>query len=285
MEFGFIGVGVMGGPLARNLIRAGKRVHVYNRSPEGREKTLAAGTSGIPAMSMTDMAPCDVVFTCLALPEHVQEKMLGTDGAYAHMRAGAVHVELSTIDPATAHTLAEAAGKRGIAYVQCTLGKTPAHAEKAEEPLFVGGDRKASAALADVWPIIGQFNDVGSVDAACAVKLISNLVGMANLAVLSEGLRVGAAAGVDGDTLLRLLADTGAHSFQMDARGPNMAHADYEPPRFALTLALKDVRLGCAMAHALNVATPMLDVALARYRGAEAAGLGAKDCAAVHAQN
>ncbi|MBO4300259.1 MAG: NAD(P)-dependent oxidoreductase, partial [Desulfovibrio sp.] len=197
MEFGFIGVGVMGGPLARNLIRAGKRVHVYNRSPEGREKTLAAGTSGVPALTMADMAPCDVVFTCLALPEHVCEKMLGSEGAYAHLRAGAVHVELSTIDPQTAHTLSDAAARRDIAYVQCTLGKTPAHAEKAEEPLFVGGDSKAIAALADVWPIIGQFNDVGTIDAACAVKLVSNLVGMANLAALSEGLRVGAAAGVD----------------------------------------------------------------------------------------
>ena len=197
MEFGFIGVGAMGGPLARNLIRAGKTVHVYNRSAEGRDKTLAAGTSGVPAMSMADMAPCNVVFTCLALPEHLTEKALGPDGLYAHMQPGSVHVDLSTIDSQTAFALVEAAGRQGVAYIQCTLGKTPAHAERGETPLFVGGDQQAIAGLAEVWPILGVFNNVGTVEAACAVKLVSNLVGMANLAVLSEGLRIGEAAGVE----------------------------------------------------------------------------------------
>lgn len=98
MKFGFIGVGAMGGPLSRNLIRAGKTVHVYNRSAAGRDKTLAAGASGIAAMSMADMTSCNVVFTCLALPEHLVEKALGPDALYAHMQPGTIHVELSTID-------------------------------------------------------------------------------------------------------------------------------------------------------------------------------------------
>jgi 3-hydroxyisobutyrate dehydrogenase-like beta-hydroxyacid dehydrogenase len=282
MLFGFIGVGAMGGPLARNLIRAGKDVRVYSRTPQGRAKTLAAGATGVAAQDMQDMAPCDVVFTCLPLPAHVREKMLGPGGAYAFMRPGAIHVELSTIDPGTARDLAAAAGSRGIAYVQCTLGKTPAHAERAEAPLFAGGDQRAIAALADVWPVIGVLNNVGGIDAACAVKLVSNLVGMANLAVLSEGLRIGMAAGVDGETLLRLLADTGAASFQLAARGRSMILGDYEPARFALDLALKDVRLGCDMAQALGIDPPMLGQALARFTQASARGLGAQDCAAVH---
>jgi len=282
MEFGFIGVGLMGGPLARNLIRAGKRVRVYNRSPQGRERTLAAGTTGVPALEIDELAPCDVVFTCLPLPEHVREKTQGQDGAYAVMRPGAVHVELSTIDPGTARGLAEAAGRRGIAYVQCTLGKTPAHAERAEEPMFLGGDQAAIAALAEVWPVIGVPHNVGTIDAACAVKLVSNLVGMANLAVLSEGLRIGMAAGVDGETLLALLADTGANSFQLGARGASMVHAAYAPARFALDLALKDMRLGCAMAHDLGLSPVLLEQTLARFNQASAAGLGAQDCAAVH---
>ncbi|MGV6996284.1 NAD(P)-dependent oxidoreductase [Desulfovibrio sp. QI0430] len=282
MEFGFIGVGAMGGPLARNLIRAGKTVHVYNRSAEGRDKTLAVGKSGVPAMSMADMAPCKVVFTCLALPEHLTEKALGTDGLYAHMQPGSVHVELSTIDSHTAFALAEAADRQGIAYIQCPLGKTPAHAERGEAPLFVGGDQQAIAGLAEVWPILGVFNNVGTVEAACAVKLVSNLVGMANLAVLSEGLRIGEAAGVEKNLLLQLLGETGAQSFQLDARGKSMAQGEYDPPRFALELALKDLRLGCGMAHGMNVDVPLLDMVFARFGRGEAAGLGKKDCAAVH---
>lgn len=282
MEFGFIGVGAMGGPLARNLIRAGKIVHVYNRSAEGRDKTLAAGKSGVSAISMADMAPCKVVFTCLALPEHLTEKALGPDGLYAHMQPGSVHVELSTIDSQTAFALAEAAGKQGIAYIQCTLGKTPAHAERGEAPLFVGGDQQGIADLTEVWPILGVLNNVGTVEAACAVKLVSNLVGMANLAVLSEGLRIGEAAGVEKNLLLQLLGETGAHSFQLVARGKSMTQGEYDPPRFALDLALKDVRLGCGMAHGMNVDVPLLDLVFTRFCRGAAAGLGNKDCAAVH---
>ncbi|KAF5081541.1 2-hydroxy-3-oxopropionate reductase [anaerobic digester metagenome] len=282
MEFGFIGVGAMGGPLARNLIRAGKTVHVYNRSAEGRDKTLAAGKSGVAAMSMADMAPCKVVFTCLALPEHLTEKALGPDGLYAHMQPGSVHVELSTIDSQTAFSLAEAAERQGIAYSQCTLGKTPAHAERGEAPLFVGGDQQAIADLAEVWPILGVLNNVGTVEAACAVKLVSNLVGMANLAVLSEGLRIGEAAGVEKNLLLQLLGETGAQSFQLDARGKSMTQGEYDPPRFALDLALKDLRLGCGMAHGMNVDVPLLDMVFARFGRGAAVGLGKKDCAAVH---
>ena len=123
MEFGFIGVGAMGGPLARNLIRAGKTVHVYNRSAAGRDKTLAVGTSGLAATSMAHMAPCKVVFTCLALPQHLTEKALGQDGLYAHMQPGAVHVELSTIDSQTAFALAEAAGKQALPMCSAPLAK------------------------------------------------------------------------------------------------------------------------------------------------------------------
>lgn len=280
MIIGFIGVGAMGGPLARNLIRAGKTVHVYNRSPERVERTLAAGTTGVRAASFRDMADCETVFTCLALPEHVREAALGPKGFYAALRPGSIHVELSTIDPATAHELAKEAQRHGVAYVQCTLGKTPAHAERAEEPLFIGGDEAAIERLRDLFPLIGVPNYVGGIDAACAVKLISNLIGMTNLAVLAEGLRLGEKAGLERTALLRLLADTGARSFQMDVRGPWLAEDDYAP-RFALDLALKDVRLGCAMAKGWGLSPCLMETALGLYRQASEAGHGGEDCAAV----
>ena len=95
-------------------------------------------------------------------------------------------------------------------------------------------------------------------------------------------MRIGETAGVDKNLLLRLLGETGAHSFQLDARGKSMAEGEYDPPRFALDLALKDLRLGCGMAHAMNVDVPLLDTVFARFDRGSAAGLGSKDCAAVH---
>lgn len=284
MEAGFIGLGVMGAPLARRLVRAGVRLRVYNRTPHKAAAVLAAGNNATQVLGLEELAACDVVFTCLALPEHVQAATTGAGGVYHYLRPGAVHVEMSTIAPETALALSAAAAERGVAYVQCTLGKTPAHAEQGQAPLFMGGDAPALQKLKDLWEILGIPNDVGTVEAACAVKLISNLMGMTQVLVLAEGLRLGQAAGMEPAQILPLLQDTGARSFQMDVRGPWIAAQDWTP-RFALDLALKDLHLGCAMAeqwgitpHAMLAAHEAFATASAE---ANAQGRGDEDCCAV----
>ena len=197
------------------------------------------------------------------------------------MKSGATHIELSTIDPGTYLVLRDAAADKGIKFMQCTLGKTPAHAEKAEEPLFIGGDKEVFEQLEDIWPIIGSPSYyMGGVEASCAVKLISNMVGMANLVVLAEGIRAGEKAGIDKQVLIELLQDTGARSFQMDVRGPWIAAGDFEN-RFGLDLALKDVRLGCEMARAWGLDLKAMEAALDLYKKASEAGHGNADCNAV----
>jgi 3-hydroxyisobutyrate dehydrogenase-like beta-hydroxyacid dehydrogenase len=280
MQIGFIGVGLMGGPLARNLIRAGKNVQVFDLSEEAVARTLAAGTTGQAAPSTDSLASCDIIFTSLPLPQHVKGVVLGETGLYSKMKAGALHIELSTIDPGSANEMLAAAEAAGLGYLQCTLGKTPAHAEKAEEPMFIGGDKALYDANEDVFKTIGIPNFVGSVDASCAVKLISNMIGMTNLAVLAEGIKVGDKAGMDRTQLLELLTDTGARSFQMDVRGPWIAADDYAP-RFGVDLALKDVRLGLEMARAWDLNLTSMEAALASFKKASEAGFGKEDCNAV----
>ncbi len=282
MKIGFIGVGLMGGPLARNLIRSGKNVTVFDLSKEAVERTLAAGSTGKAAGSLKDMADCDVVFTSLPMPQHVNGTMLGADGVYSFLKKGATHVELSTIDPGTANDLAKAAKEKGISYLQCTLGKTPAHAEKAENPMFIGGDKAVYDALGEAFfKIFGIPVFVGGIEASCAVKLISNMVGMTNIAVLAEGIKAGQKAGIDTNLLLELLTDTGARSFQMDVRGPWIANNDFTP-RFGLDLALKDVRLGCEMTRAFGLNLKLIEGALEMYKESSAAGYGKEDCNAVY---
>ena len=280
MNIGFWGVGLMGAPLARRLIKAGYNVLAYSRNLAKAREVADAGRTGSATDRVEDLAACDVLFTCLALPEHVRRAVSGPTGLYGRMNRGAVHVECSTIDPALAESLAEEAARRGIAYVQATLGKTPLAAAGGEAPIFTGGD---AAARKRVWPLLevmGKPEDVSSINAACAIKLISNLVGMANLAVLAEGMRLGQRAGIAPELLLRLLADTGARGFQMETRGPWIANKDFAP-RCALSLAHKDMRLGCEMARHQRVSTPVLEAARAVFAAAEAQGLGKLDCAAV----
>jgi 3-hydroxyisobutyrate dehydrogenase-like beta-hydroxyacid dehydrogenase len=282
MQFGFIGVGQMGGGLARNLIRAKKNVWVFDLNPEAVKATLAAGTTGRAAAKIEELAQADVVFTSLPLPQHLESVMLGDKGLLAKMRKGATYIDVSTIDPGTARKLSDAAEAKGIDFLECPLGKTPAHAEKAEEPIFAGGKKAVYEKMLDTLTIIGKpVYYLGEVEAACALKLISNLIGMTNLAVLTEGIRIGEKAGIEPKYLLELLNDTGAKSFQMDVRGPWIAGGDFKS-RFGLDLALKDVRLGCEMAKAWGNDAKTMQVALDYLKAGSSAGYGKEDCNAMY---
>jgi len=282
MQIGFIGVGQMGGGLARNLIRAGKTVLVHDLNPEAVKTTLAAGTTGRAAASLDELAAADVVFTSLPLPQHLESVMLGEKGLLAKMRKGTAYIDVSTIDPGTARKLSDAAAARGIDFLECPLGKTPAHAEKAEEPIFVGGSKAVYEKMLTLLQIVGKpVYYLGEVEASCALKLISNLVGMTNLAVLAEGVRIGEKAGIEPKYLIELLNDTGAKSFQMDVRGPWIAAGDFKS-RFGLDLALKDVRLGCEMAKAWGNDAKTMQVALDYLKRGSEAGHGKEDCNAMY---
>lgn len=282
MIFGFIGVGAMGGGLARSLIRAGKEVLVFDLSLEAIQRTLEAGTSGKAAKDVKELAGADVVFTSLPLPKHLEEAMLGEDGLLNAMKPGSTYIDVSTIDPQTARKLSDAAEAKGINFLECPLGKTPAQAEKAEEPIFVGGKKEVYEKMKEVLNIVGSpVYYLGEVEASTALKLISNLIGMTNLAVLAEGIRIGEKAGIEPKLLVELLDDTGAKSFQMDVRGPWIAEGDFAS-RFGLDLALKDVRLGCEMAEAWGIDAKTMRVALDYFKQASTEGFGKEDCNAIY---
>ena len=282
MLYGFIGVGQMGGGLARNLIRADKEVLIFDLNPDAVAQTLAAGKTGKAAETVEALAAADVVFTSLPLPQHLESVMLGEKGLLAAMKTGATYIDVSTIDPGTARKLSDAAAARGIDFLECPLGKTPAQAETAEEPIFAGGDQAIFDKMKPTLEIIGDpVYYMGTVEAACALKLISNMIGMTNLAVLAEGMRIGEKAGIAADFLLELLADTGARSFQMDVRGPWLAAGDFQS-RFGLDLALKDVRLGCEMADSWGNDARTMKVALDYLKKGSAEGFGKEDCNAIY---
>jgi len=272
----------MGGGLARNLIKAGKEVMVFDLSAEAVQKTIEAGKTGKAVREIKEMAGAEVVFTSLPLPTDVEGVMLGGKGLLSLMKPGSTYIDVSTIDPKTARRLSEAAEARKIHFLECPLGKTPAHAEKAEEPIFVGGKKEVYEKMKSILEIIGApVVYMGEVEASSAFKLISNMIGMTNLAVLAEGIRIGEKAGIETNVFLDLLRDTGGKSFQMEVRGPWIAKGDFAN-RFGLDLALKDVRLGCEMAEAWGNSAKAMKMALEYFREASAKGFGKEDCNAIY---
>lgn len=273
-----IGVGRMGGGIARNLARSHRfEVRVVGRSKAPVEACAAAGA--IAAAGMREaLDGADLVITCLPMPETVLEVH---EANREYSPAGAIWMDASTVDPATARALADGARAAGRRFVACPLGKGPAQAEAGELPLFVGGDEGALEELAEVFGIIGAVvHRMGSVESAAAFKLVSNLIGMTTVALVAEGYELCRAAGVEPAAFLEALKDTGGWSYQADLRLPWMIDGDLAN-RFGVDLALKDLRLAVEAAACLGVPTPVGAAGLMQLAAAHAQGYGGLDVAAI----
>lgn len=277
VSIGFVGLGAMGGAVAQRLSSAWK-LRVYDLSAAAVEAQRQVGAVACTSAAEA-MAGASVVFSCLPTPELVE--VFWTENC-THLADGAIAVDLSTIDPTTSRrvaTLVECQG--GARFVACTLGKTPAMAREGLIPVFVGGDAAAVEQLKPVFAVMANaVFDMGSVEGATTFKLISNLVGMTNLAVLAEGHLLAQAAGIDPATYMEALRTTGGWSVQADIRLKWMMERDFAP-RFAVDLAAKDLRLSVNAAAQWGVPTPVAAAGLSVFSLAHAAGLGAKDAAAI----
>lgn len=282
MLFGFIGVGNMGGPVARNLIRIGKDVIIFDVKEENVERCLAVGTNAKKASSIAELSDCDYVFSCLPMPQHIESVILAENGLYDHMKKGAVHIDLSTLTPALTKRMEDTANAKGLGFIQCTQGKSPSDAEKAEQPMYVGGDDKVVNPIwEDIFKRVSQPLRVANAEAATAIKLLGNMMAGVIISTVGEAIKTGEAVGMDAHDVVALLSASGCNSFQLGVRGPFMANRDFKN-RFAVDLMLKDLRLGCEMAKNAGVELTLIEDARKCYEKAHDAGFGGEDSAAVY---
>lgn len=276
-KIGFIGAGRMGGAVARRLARGGYPVQVFDLNEQAIAACVEAGADAASS-AIQAATRSDVIFTSLPMPEHVRGCW---QDIVTHLSDRATAVDLSTIDPTTADSVGKLLGEHQVPFVSCTLGKTPEAAEKGEIPLFIGGPHEAVTELQPLWDQMGEkIYDFGSPAAATTFKLISNLVGMTNLAALAEGYVLACRAGIDPAVFAEALTDTGARSFQSDVRLPWIVKDDFEA-RFGSALAAKDVRLAVNAAAAWEVPTPVAMQGLSQLVATVANGYGHEDAAAV----
>ncbi|MGC3955834.1 MAG: NAD(P)-dependent oxidoreductase [Propionicimonas sp.] len=276
-RIGFIGLGVMGGAVARRLSGAFP-VRAFDANPEAIARAAEAGAEAA-ADAASAIGGADFVMTSLPTPEIVEAFWAQHAAA---LEPGAIAVDLSTIDPSTARRIAELveAGRAG-GFVSCTLGRTPQHAERGEIPAFVGGPAEALTRLAPVLErMADSVHDMGSVEGATMFKLISNHIGMSNLVVLAEGYALACRAGIRPEVFTAALRTTGGWSTQAEMRLPLMVDGDYAT-RFAVDLAAKDLRLATDAAARWHLPAPLGSAALSVFSTASASGHGGSDAAAV----
>jgi 3-hydroxyisobutyrate dehydrogenase len=279
-RIGFLGMGAMGGPMARRLVQTGFSVTGYDVS-EARAAAAAKDGVTISTSPAAVAGVADVVMSSLPNPPAVREAYLGAAGAVSALRAGTILVDMSTIDPNTWRDVADAAAARGAESLGAPVSGGPADAGSGRLVFLVGGDAAVIDRCRPVLEALGtEIHHLGPLAAGYIVKLVNNVMSMCNVAVAAEAMVLGVRAGMDPQRLFDVLSTSGGRSHHFLKRFPNVLAGDFTP-HFSIALSRKDLSLALKMAESLGV--PMLATSTVRqiYEAAAAQGLDNVDMAGV----
>jgi len=270
---GFLGLGVMGGPMARNLVKAGYPVVGFD-TDERRLGNFAAG-SGKPAMSIAEVGRGgEVVFLSLPTGDIVREVVVGANGLLTVMKSGTVIVDLSTTEPKVAQDCATAAAAKGIIFLDGPVSGGEQGAIDAALSLMVGGD---AAAFTRVKPILGCLGKsvvhMGGSGMGQATKLINNMIVAANFASVCEAWGLAVKVGLDPATLHEAIKGGWAGSRVMEETVPRLLKRNFVPGG-TVDIMTKDVGYALNMARTANVPVPVTALAHELFRMVKAQGKG-----------
>jgi len=277
---GFLGMGLMGSRMARNLVRKGFLVTVWNRT-RSRAEALVADGAKVAATPADVMAEVDVACSCLSTPAVLEEAVDGPAGLFRKARAGQLFIDFSTISPTLARSLEGRARALGVDFVEAPVTGSKNGAEKGTLLLMVGGTAEAVARCGPVFAAVGEKAiHCGPVGAGAQVKLAGNALIASMLQGLGEGMLLATQAGVDPAKLLEVVQASGYRSPYFDFKGGALLRRDFST-HFAIDLMHKDLTLFLEAAAAHRVPTPLAAAVREVYALARAAGKGEQDIGAV----
>lgn len=273
MRVGFIGLGIMGRPMARNLLKAGFAVTAYNRSPGPREELAEAGAA-IAASPREAAAAADAVITVVTDSPDVEQVVLGPDGVIEGAAPGTLVIDMSTISPEVTRRIGAALAERGVRMLDAPVSGGDQGAIAGTLAIMVGGDAADFERARPLFEAMGQrIVHCGPLGAGQTVKLCNQIaVSLTNLAVC-EALIFAQKNGVDPATMLEAVSAGAAGSWQMTNLGPKMLQRDFAPG-FKVKLQRKDLRLALESAQQQAVALPGLALVSQLFAAVEAAGAG-----------
>jgi 3-hydroxyisobutyrate dehydrogenase-like beta-hydroxyacid dehydrogenase len=265
VDVGFIGLGHMGAGIARNLLKDGHKVVVYNRTREKAEALVKDGAE--IADSPAEAARPGIVFTMLANDHALSETIEGPDGALAGLPKGGILVNMSTVSLRLTRRLAAAHKAAGNSYVAAPVFGRPDAAAAGKLFVAVAGPKKAVDKILPLLEAVGQsvtpFGD-DPVHAA-AVKISSNFMLQAAIEATAEALALMRKHGVDPAVYLDFIASTMFSAPLYKTYGGAMVEGRYEPAGFAIPLALKDTRLAIEAAEEVSAPLPLADLIRDRF--------------------
>ncbi len=274
-QLGFIGLGIMGRGMARNLLKAGFAVRVWNRTANRMDEVAAEGAS--TAVSPADLAAqCDIIIICVSDTPDVEAVILGEGGVIHGLQPGALVIDMSTISPHTTRAIAEKLKAKGGHMLDAPVSGGSEGAARGTLSIMVGGEAEQVARAMPVLQAMGKtITHVGDHGAGQMVKLVNQILVVGNALAMSEALLFAQAGGLDLQKTLEAVAGGAAGSWMLSNRGPQILKRDWRPG-FTIDLQQKDVRLVLAAADQLGVPVLASSLVFNLYRTLQADGLGAE---------
>jgi len=255
LPVGFIGLGLMGRPMAANLLKAGYDVTVWNRTASRADELVAQGAKRA-ATPRAVASASEVVITIVSDPPALESILWGESGVFAGLRSGSALIDSSTVSPALERRAAAAAAEQAVEFLEAPVTGGTWGAEKGELVFMVGGEAET---LKRVEPVLGAMGKrwfhLGPHGAGQTVKLAMNLLLALEVEAFAEALALVTRAGLPGERLFEVMQTSMGRSGLLDIKGPMMLKGEYKPS-FPLRLMHKDMSLALDLANQLGVPLP-----------------------------
>jgi 3-hydroxyisobutyrate dehydrogenase len=251
----FIGLGIMGLPMAGHLLKAGFPLTVYNRTASRASDLIQAGAR--QAATPAEAAPgADFVISMVTDGPDVEQVLLGPDGAVHGAQPGAVFIDMSTISPETARNLADRLSLHQIEFLDAPVSGGDVGARNATLTIMAGGKQDVFEQARPVFEVLGKrLTHVGPAGAGQVVKACNQVVTAVNLLAVCEALTLAEKNGIDQQTMIHVLAGGASQSWSLENMGPRIAKGDFTPG-FMVKLLQKDLNIVLSLARRHGLALP-----------------------------
>ncbi len=272
-SIGFIGLGIMGGGMAHNLLYAGFDVHVWNRTETRMAPLLAAGAHGAPDAS-TVASKSDVILLCVSDTHDVEEVLFGHNGIVEGAQPGSLIIDTSTISPQATIDMESRLRKKRLRMLDAPISGGSEGAMNGTLSVMVGGDKKDFARAEAIFEAIAsRVTHVGRTGAGQMVKLVNQILVVGTMQAISEALIFAQKGGLDLTKTLAAVEHGAAGSWMLSNRASQAIKRNFAPG-FTIDLQQKDLRLVLEAADALGVPLPVTSQIFQMYRSLQERGLG-----------
>ena len=280
MKVGFIGLGIMGKPMSKNLVKAGYTLVVRDSNTQNEAELVELGAT--TAKTPKELAAqCDVIITMLPNSPHVKEVALGENGIIEGAKPGAVLIDMSSIAPLASREIHQALAEKGIDMLDAPVSGGEPKAIDGTLSVMVGGDKAIFERYYDLMKAMaGSVVHTGDIGAGNVTKLANQVIVALNIAAMSEALTLATKAGVNPDLVYQAIRGGLAGSTVLDAKAPMVMDRNFKPG-FRIDLHIKDLSNALDTSHGIGAQLPLTAVVMEMMQALKADGMGTSDHSAL----